>query len=466
MAGLPVAMCIGFAAFTAPGPASAATPLPPTKPKDMKASSAVVARVPSLRAAPLPPRRPPELTEEDSEAETEGQSAAQPEGPVDIGTADGFVRDPARPPPRPQAASRETAPDAALAPGGPRGASPSAVPPIVAPSVPAGPMVMPAACADLVAEGVIEASLETSLTPSPVCGTFIPVRLTAVRLADGRMIPLKPAAISRCEMTVAAAAWMSEALAPAVAAAGGVLSAIRIADSYNCRPRNRVAGAKMSEHGRGNAVDVGGFELGDGRVWTVAKGGLPMALRASMKDSACTRFATVLGPGSDGYHEDHIHVDLAQRRNDFKLCHWNLDAGSAVASRKDKPGANAPAASAESGAGGASEDKEAADKEAAAAAGTAETEPESAPVPAPKGSAAAGKAAQGKGTAAKGTDAKGTATKGAAEKGGQSTNGQAKTGQTIGSKPKSAQDKNAQDKNAQDKGGGSKSTQPRQSQSD
>lgn len=320
---------------------------------------------------------------------------------------------------------------------------------------------MPAACADLVAEGAIEASLETSLTPSPVCGTFIPVRLTAVRLADGRMIPLKPAAISRCEMTVAAAAWMSEALAPAVAAAGGLLSAIRIADSYNCRPRNRVAGAKMSEHGRGNAVDVGGFELGDGRVWTVAKGGLPMALRASMKDSACTRFATVLGPGSDGYHEDHIHVDLAQRRNDFKLCHWNLDAGSAVASRKDKP-----AAAAESGAGGASEDKEAADKEAAAAAGTAETEPESAPVPAPKGSAAAGKAAQGKGTAAKGTDAKGTATKGAAEKGGQSTNGQAKTGQTNGSKPKSAQDKSAQDKNAQDKGGSSKCTQPRQSQSD
>ncbi|MFG1210749.1 extensin family protein [Xanthobacter flavus] len=327
-------------------------------------------------------------------------------------------------------------------------------------------MVMPAACADLVAEGAIEASLETSLTPSPVCGTFIPVRLTAVRLADGRMIPLKPAAISRCEMTVAAAAWMSEALAPAVATAGGVLSAIRIADSYNCRPRNRVAGAKMSEHGRGNAVDVGGFELGDGRVWTVAKGGLPMALRASMKDSACTRFATVLGPGSDGYHEDHIHVDLAQRRNDFKLCHWNLDAGSAVASREDKPGANAPAASAESGAGGASEDKEAAGKEAAASAGAAEAEPESAPAPAPEGSAAAGKAAQGKGTPAKGTDAKGTAAKGTAEKGtaqkgGQPPSGQAKTGQTNGPKPKGTQDKNAQDK-----GGGSKSTQPKQSQSD
>ncbi|WP_296582916.1 extensin family protein [Xanthobacter sp.] len=325
-------------------------------------------------------------------------------------------------------------------------------------------MVMPTACADLVAQGEIEASLDASVSPNPACGTFVPIRLTAIRLADGRMVPLKPAAISRCEMTVAAAAWMSEALAAAVAAAGGVLSAIRIADSYNCRPRNRVAGAKMSEHGRGNAVDVGGFELDDGRVWTVAKGELPMALRASMKDSSCTRFATVLGPGSDGYHEDHIHVDLAQRRNDFKLCQWNLDAGSAVAPRKDKPVANAPAASAEIGAGGAPEDKEAADKEAAAAAsaGTAAAEPESAPAPPPKGSAAGGKAAPGKGAAAKDTAAKGTAAKGAIEKGGgRTTNGQAKTGQASGPKPK-----NAQEQNAQDKGGGSKTTQPRQSQSD
>jgi hypothetical protein len=299
-------------------------------------------------------------------------------------------------------------------------------------------MAMPAACADLVAEGAIEASLETSLTPSPVCGTFIPVRLTAVRLADGRMIPLKPAAVSRCEMTVAAATWVSKALAPAVAAAGGELTAIRIADSYNCRPRNRVAGAKMSEHGRGNAVDVGGFELGDGRVWAVAKGGLPMALRASMKDSACTRFGTVLGPGSDGYHEDHIHVDLAQRRNDFKLCHWNLDAGTAVASRKDKPAANASAASTGGG------DDEAEEKASAAtAAGNAEAEPQaqSAPLPPPKGGAATGKPATVKGTAK--SDA-------------PSADRPAKTGQTKTPSPKTTQTKDS----------GSKGSQPKQGQAD
>lgn len=382
---LPLVLSMALVAVPAPHPAEAATPLPPVKPKDLKASPAATAtRPPLLRSAPLPPRRPPELAEEDGEAEPEaGSQETAQERPVDPGTADGFVREPARPSPPPRMASRETTPDAAPSPG-----LLPAAPPFVAP---AGPVEMPTACAELVAAGEIEASLDASLSPNPACGTFVPVRLTAVRLADGRMIPLRPAAISRCELTVAAATWMREALAPAVAAAGGALVAIRIADSYNCRPRNRVAGAKMSEHGRGNAVDVGGFELGDGRVWTVAKGGLPMSLRASMKDSACTRFSTVLGPGSDGYHEDHIHVDLAQRRNDFKLCHWNLDAGSAVASRKEKPAGGGATTVPPEGKGG----EDAADQEAAA--GSAEAEPEAGPVSVPPATGnAAGKSGQPK----------------------------------------------------------------------
>ena len=47
-------------------------------------------------------------------------------------------------------------------------------------------------------------------------------------------------------------------------------------------------------------------------------------LRQKIRASACTRFSTVLGPGSDGYHEEHIHLDLAERRNNYKLCEWEL----------------------------------------------------------------------------------------------------------------------------------------------
>jgi hypothetical protein len=52
-------------------------------------------------------------------------------------------------------------------------------------------------------------------------------------------------------------------------------------------------------------------------------------LRQKMRASACARFSTVLGPGSDGYHEEHIHLDLAERRNGYKLCQWELRAAQA-----------------------------------------------------------------------------------------------------------------------------------------
>jgi hypothetical protein len=47
-------------------------------------------------------------------------------------------------------------------------------------------------------------------------------------------------------------------------------------------------------------------------------------VRERVLHSVCARFSTVLGPGSDWYHEDHIHLDLAQRRNDYRICQWNV----------------------------------------------------------------------------------------------------------------------------------------------
>jgi len=34
---------------------------------------------------------------------------------------------------------------------------------------------------------------------------------------------------------------------------------------------------------------------------------------------------TVLGPGSDGYHEEHIHLDLAERHNGYRICQWDVN---------------------------------------------------------------------------------------------------------------------------------------------
>jgi hypothetical protein len=80
----------------------------------------------------------------------------------------------------------------------------------------------------------------------------------------------------------------------------------------------------MSEHGKGNAVDVRSFTFADGRVVLMTDVQVPKDFRAGIRESVCGRFTTVLGPGSDGYHEEHIHLDLAERRNGFRMCQWDV----------------------------------------------------------------------------------------------------------------------------------------------
>ena len=102
---------------------------------------------------------------------------------------------------------------------------------------------------------------------------------------------------------------MRDEAAPRLSTTGAVLRSVDNYDYFECRGRNRVAGAKVSEHGKGNAVDVRSFALADGRVIGLTDMTVPKDLRWALRASACRRFTTVLGPGSDGYHEGHIHLD-------------------------------------------------------------------------------------------------------------------------------------------------------------
>lgn len=334
------------AVLLACGPAAAepAAPLPPQRPAALATIVPLPARRPNLRIVPLPPPLPAEL----AEARAEDAEAAPPEtGEAEQEGGSGEAAAPARlasrtAPEAPDTAASSSPASAPLPPGGDGPAS-----------APAGDgaasATLPERCAALVADGTIVAAAEPGMSPSGSCGLRQPVRFSAVYLRDGRRVELRPAAILKCEVVVAVADWLRDDLAPALTAFGAPLDAVKVAASYDCRPRNRVAGARMSEHGLGNALDVGGFELGDRRVLVVEKGGLPQPLRVAMKESACRRFATVLGPGSDGYHEDHVHVDLAVRKADYRICHWNLDAGTAVVAKKDggAAGGGAPRAPAD-----------------------------------------------------------------------------------------------------------------------
>jgi len=162
----------------------------------------------------------------------------------------------------------------------------------------------------------------------PGCGGPDVIHLERIILADRTEVAVEPPATLRCEMAEAIVSFVREDLAAAAAAMGSAPSAIENYDSYDCRGRNRVAGAKLSEHGLANALDIRSVRLKDGRVVRLADAGAPSEFRIAMKAAVCNRFTTVLGPGSDGYHEDHIHIDRIERRGGYRLCQWDLHDGA------------------------------------------------------------------------------------------------------------------------------------------
>jgi hypothetical protein len=179
------------------------------------------------------------------------------------------------------------------------------------------------ACINLLAAGV-ESTPAEALSGDGECGAKFPVKVVAFRTDEGR-VALEPPAVMRCGMARAVAKWVKENVSPtAKAKLGSELRSIRNASSFVCRPRNGVAGAKMSEHGRANALDISAFVLADGKVVTVgSEGGETFsAFMGEVRTAACVYVHTVLGPGSDASHADHLHIDMAQRgRNgDARFC--------------------------------------------------------------------------------------------------------------------------------------------------
>ncbi len=156
------------------------------------------------------------------------------------------------------------------------------------------------------------------------CGGGDMIELSAIRLTGTALIPVKPAPVLRCAMAESFASWIRDEAVPRVAKAGPALRSVETYDDFNCRGRNRIKGARMSEHGRGNAVDIRSFTLADNRVMYLHDMTASKELREGLRDSVCTRFTTVLGPGSDGYHEEHIHLDLAERSNGYRICQWDV----------------------------------------------------------------------------------------------------------------------------------------------
>ena len=182
----------------------------------------------------------------------------------------------------------------------------------------------PSACRlRLTAELAVAPSLPALVGPGE-CSVEDVVRLEAVWLADKTRVAVAPPAILRCNFAEAIVHWVREDLAPAVRAFGGPLKSVDNYAAYDCRGRNRIIGAKLSEHGKANALDVRSVKLASGSVIELTDPTVDKDFRERVRKSTCARFTTVLGPGSDGYHENHIHVDLAERAGGHRMCQWDV----------------------------------------------------------------------------------------------------------------------------------------------
>jgi len=161
--------------------------------------------------------------------------------------------------------------------------------------------------------GVAEQPVTSSA--SRLCGIDKPVRVAEV---SGVSLAQQP--LLNCTAARALDKWVSRTAKPSVSDINEKLVELRVVAGYACRPRNSQRGARISEHGKGNAIDIAGFRLASGREisvlrdWNRGKEGRALS---RMRRGACGPFGVVLGPGSNRFHRDHFHVDVSNLKRPY-----------------------------------------------------------------------------------------------------------------------------------------------------
>jgi hypothetical protein len=154
------------------------------------------------------------------------------------------------------------------------------------------------------------------------CGIASPIELSSI----GQGIKLDPSGPMRCETALALSRWAKDMLVPAakLSMPERKLTAIANASTYVCRNRNSAENGKISEHAKGNAVDVSSIAFDKGEPLIMKPrdedGTVEGAFQRTITTAACLFFKTVLSPGSDATHQDHLHLDVLERKGDYLYC--------------------------------------------------------------------------------------------------------------------------------------------------
>ena len=224
-------------------------------------------------------------------------------GPFSLARAD----EPPLPPPRP--------PDLAPAPTAKPAAEQSA-PPDIAPS---------ACLSKLIADGARAEVAAVPALSAEGCGIASPVRLSAITLASGDVVSLADRPALDCAFALVLADYVRLIVAPlGEAMLHAKVAAIETGPGYECRTQDHVAGAKISAHAKGLAVDFVAIAFADKRRVLVERqtGADEASYFRAVRTAACGWFTTVLGPGADAFHADNLHLDIEAHGSsgDYRIC--------------------------------------------------------------------------------------------------------------------------------------------------
>jgi hypothetical protein len=172
----------------------------------------------------------------------------------------------------------------------------------------------------------VEAAEQPS-TSNELCRIEDPVRLKAVpvRSRPGAMVRIGAQPVLACRFAGSFGHWLADLVAPVVAGSLNTeLTSVQTGPGFECRNRNRAETGKLSAHAEGLAIDIAGFELASGSTLRVKPEGEAATdpTLAAIRTAACGWFTTILGPGSDPAHADHLHVDVQQHGSSdrYRIC--------------------------------------------------------------------------------------------------------------------------------------------------
>jgi hypothetical protein len=181
------------------------------------------------------------------------------------------------------------------------------------------------------------AAAPTPTLPSQAPPPLGPPRGPLVTGSAGQ-VEVSPPATLACPIVAALDQWIATAVQPAALRwFRQPVVEIKQISAYSCRGMNGNPNAHISEHAFGNALDIAEFNLADGHVVSVQHGwrGTPdeQGFLHDVQSAACDQFSTVLAPGANVYHYNHIHVDLMRRTSGRRICEPGAISGEVAAAR-------------------------------------------------------------------------------------------------------------------------------------